>query len=46
MRDFIVWDEDNEKFIDEKLCVYQDGTLYRDARDFEDGISDDLTMFF
>jgi len=44
MKEFIVWDEDNKVFIDETKCILQDGTLYRNHRDFEDGISDDLTM--
>lgn len=45
MTEFIVWDNDLEKFINEKECVFFDGTLFRNCIDFENMISDDLTMF-
>lgn len=32
MNEFIVWDEDNEKFIDESQCILSDGTLYSNHR--------------
>lgn len=46
MREYKVWDEDRMCFIDESQCVYSDGTIFRNARDFEDMISDDLTMLW
>ena len=45
MNEFIVWDEYNKKFIDKSKCVFSDGTIFRNARDFEDMVSDDLSIF-
>jgi len=44
--EFIVWDEEEERFIDETKCIFKDGTLFRNEKAFANEISDDLTMFW
>jgi len=46
MREFIVWDEEYEEFIDETECIFKDGTLYRNHDDYMHLVSDDLTMLW
>ena len=40
-----VYDEDNECFIDETKCIFQDETIYRNLKAFQVGISEDLSVF-
>jgi len=41
---FKVWDEEYEEFINEDECVFSNGTLFRNHKDYMNLISDDLTI--
>ncbi len=45
MNKFIVWDNDEERFIDESKCMWRVLYFHRNEKDFVNEVSDDLDMF-